>query len=126
MNQLLCIALGGAAGSVLRFLLSNGISQRIPFLFPLGTFSVNMLGCLGLGYFYGYLVDHPLVSLPVRVLISVGFFGGFTTFSTFSVESFYLLRDGNYLAAGANIFFSVVLGILFVILGFQMNGGPGK
>ena len=95
--QLIVIAIGGAVGSVLRFMLSNGLGVWLGRSFPFGTLSVNLLGCFLMGLMAEALVlQRVALSLEYRAAILVGVFGGFTTFSSFSLETFYLLEQGQF------------------------------
>lgn len=101
MLQILYVAIGSALGGVARFLLSKAIQQNLESLFPLGTFAVNMAGCLLIGIIYG-LTDRGLnINADVKLLLTVGFCGGFTTFSTFAHENYLLFHSGNILTVAA-------------------------
>lgn len=121
LANLLFIALGGGIGSVSRYLLSVGI-QRLAngFLFPFGTFSVNLLGCFLIGLLAGLAEYKGMFTPELRALLLVGFLGGFTTFSTFGYESVQLIRDGEFMLAGLNVVGQVILGLVGVWLGFVL------
>ena len=110
---------GGALGSILRYGASLAIAERWGGTFPWGTLAVNVAGSFGIGLFAGITAVEGLVLVPptVRVFVMVGIFGGFTTFSSFSLQTLNLVQDGEWLAAGGNIVFSVVLCLLAVWLG---------
>ncbi|HID49943.1 MAG TPA: fluoride efflux transporter CrcB [Chromatiales bacterium] len=112
MNQLLAIALGGAAGAVLRFVMSTGIHRLAGRDFPYGTLSVNVLGSLLMGFLYILLIERATVSSEWRAVLLIGFLGSFTTFSTFSMETLNLLENGEVLRAGVNVLLSVTLCLL--------------
>lgn len=120
MKSLLFIFLGGGTGSVLRYLLTIGISRSEGTNFPWGTFAVNVLGCVLIGVFYT-LTSRIHVSNEIRLMLTVGLCGGFTTFSTFSNESLQLLKSGFYPSFLAYAIGSVVMGILGVMLGAWMS-----
>ena len=117
MNNLLLIAIGGAVGSISRYGCQKWIYQIHPHPFPFGTFVVNVAGCLLIGLFFGLSEKGNLVSPEWRILLTAGFCGGFTTFSTFSFETLSLLKDGEYAYALLYVFLSVVVGLLAVWLG---------
>ena len=116
MKMLLCIAGGGAAGALLRYAAAGLVQRAASGTFPWGTLSVNLAGCLMLGALWA-MFEALSVSPNVRALLGVGLLGAFTTFSTFSVESLNLLRDREYLLAGANVLGSCVGGLLLVWIG---------
>lgn len=124
MMQLMVIALGGAVGSVLRYLLSNGIGQWLGRGFPFGTLSVNLLGSFLMGLMAEALIlQRVTLSMEYRVAILVGVFGGFTTFSSFSLETFYLLEQGQISKSGLNILANVLGCLLAVWLGMLTSRG---
>lgn len=86
-------------------------------MFPLGTFVVNVLGCLVIGYLMQLSESRGLLQGELRLFVFVGLLGGFTTFSSFGIETFQLIRDGEYIFATANAVGQVVLGLIFVWLG---------
>ncbi len=109
MAKLAAIAIGGAAGSVLRYGVSQGIHALVGRGFPWGTLVVNSLGSLLIGFLFVYLVERSAVSEVLRAALFIGLLGGFTTFSTFSLETLVLIEEASYLKAVINIFISVVL-----------------
>lgn len=122
MFKVFLVGLGGFIGSVLRYLVA-GLAQRAPMVsrLPNGTLTVNLLGCLLIGYLTGLAEARQLFSPEVRALVLIGFLGGFTTFSTFGFETFSLLRDGQMLTAGLNMGLHLVLGVGFVWVGFALS-----
>ena len=121
MNTLLLVAAGGALGSIARYLLSGvALHHTLEWRFPLGTFLVNVIGCLAVGVLGGLVVKHDLLSPETRLFLFTGVAGGFTTFSAFGLETFYLLRRGEALVAGGYVAASVVVGILVLWLGFLL------
>ena len=115
IRNLLLVALGGAVGSVLRYLLS-GINTS----FPWGTFAVNILGSLLIGLLVG-LVSKGVLSPEMKLLMVTGFCGVFTTFSTFVNESFGMMKDGDVLQMALYVGVSVVIGILAVWGGMALS-----
>lgn len=121
MIKILMAGLGGFAGSICRYGVST-LSQRLfndPF-FPYGTMTVNVMGCLLIGFLSGLAEARQVFSPEVRVLLLVGFLGGFTTFSTFGYEIFTAVRDGQFFSALANLLLHLVLGFGSVWLGFSL------
>ena len=116
MKMLLCIAVGGAGGALLRYGAGGVVQRATGGAFPWGTLSVNLAGCLMLGALWA-MFEALSVSPNVRALLGVGLLGAFTTFSTFSIESLNLLRDREYLLAGANVLGSCAGGLLLVWVG---------
>jgi|SRR5665213_309857 len=116
------VALGGALGSVGRFWLSGLIANRFGSTFPWGTIIVNVTGCLVIGFFNTATGTEGrwLVSPTARTFFMIGICGGYTTFSSFSLQTLNLVNDGEWLYATANILFSVVLCLLGVWLGFLL------
>jgi len=116
-KNILLVGLGGGVGSIARFLCQKYIYTWHPHPFPFGTLIVNVTGCFLIGLFYALAEKGNLLTPEWRILLTTGFCGGFTTFSTFALENVTLLRTGDlvyflwYTAA------SVVLGILATWLG---------
>ena len=117
IRELLAVGCGGAAGSIVRYLLSGGIMAGQTLLgFPAGTFTVNAAGSL----LIGILLETTNSAAAVWLLIA-GFCGGFTTFSTFSADAVRLLRAGDYGPATAYIALSVAVCIAFAALGMWIG-----
>ena len=119
MKNILLVALGGALGSSLRYLISKFIAGYWTTTFPMGTFAVNILGCLLIGLLTG-LVAEGILSQDLKFLLVTGFCGGFTTFSTFANESLSLMRPGEILTSALYIGLSVAAGILAVYAGMRL------
>ncbi len=118
MNQLISIALGGAFGAVIRFLMSSGLYQWLGRGFPYGTLAVNLVGSFLMGLLTEALIlERIAIAVEYRAAILVGFIGAFTTFSTFSLETIYLLEQGNLSKAGLNILISVLACLVAVWIG---------
>jgi len=111
------IALGGAIGTVGRYFISGLDYRWSNGVFPVSTLLINLLGSLAIGFFWG-LFERSAVSPDTRLFVMVGILGGFTTFSTFSLENFNLIRDGELKIALWNIGLSNVIGITLVFVGF--------
>ena len=120
MFKLVLIGIGGAAGAVLRYVVS-GLDYRFSYgVLPVSTLVINLSGSLVIGLLWGLFEVYP-VSSHARMFIFIGLLGGFTTFSTFGLESFNLLRDGERGIALANILVTNILGIAFVFIGFAAS-----
>ena len=117
MKSFLLVFLGGGFGSGLRFLLSKTMSNYDKII-PLGTFTVNMLGCLMIGLVLGCAQKEINISSNQTLLLASGFCGGFTTFSAFANENFNLIKSGELLNFSIYIISSLVVGVLFVSLGY--------
>lgn len=115
-TQLIFIALGGSLGCVLRFVVSTMIQNSAGASFPWGTFAVNIVGSFLIG-FLAEMFDAVIVPSQWRSFATIGFLGGFTTFSTFSFETLNLLREKEYLYAFGNILASNVVGLAAVVAG---------
>lgn len=121
MTRLLLVALGGAVGSVLRYLVAGWVQRAANGdVFPYGTLVVNVAGCLLIGLLAGVAETRAWFSPEMRLLLMVGLLGGFTTFSTFGYESFQLLRGSETMLVLANVGVSVVAGMLAVWLGYTL------
>ena len=122
LQAIALVGLGGAAGSIARYLLSSWTMQAADApKFPLGTFAVNLVGCLLAGVLAGLLERHAWLDEQARLLLMVGLLGGFTTFSAFGLETFQLLRRGEWLVAGGYVAGSVLLGLALVWLGYRLS-----
>ncbi|PYR66960.1 MAG: fluoride efflux transporter CrcB [Acidobacteria bacterium] len=106
------IAIGGAAGAIARYQLAAMVQARIPVGFPLGTFVVNITGCLVMGVVMTLLTERLVVHPNWRFLIPIGFIGAYTTFSTFELETFRAITEGSWVIGLGNIAASVVAGYL--------------
>ena len=116
MNLLWYVAIGSAVGGASRFALSSFIQQRAG-VFPVGTLIVNITGSLALGFLLRYALGSTSVSAETRALLTTGFCGGYTTFSTFSYETVKLIEDGDYRRAATYVIASIVLSIVATFLG---------
>ncbi len=117
MNTLFAIFIGGGLGSVSRFGISKFITSDFKEINPVGTLTANIISTLILGIILYISTEKFIMSPTIKALLIVGFCGGFSTFSTFSYETFELMRSGNYYFAAANILVSMFLGVgvLFIL-----------
>jgi fluoride exporter len=124
MYKLLLIALGGALGTLARYgthVLAKGAGERLAF--PVATLTVNLLGCFAIGYLQGALIERWPVREEYRLMLIVGFLGGFTTFSTFGWDTAQLLRDGQMMRGMVYAVASNVIGIALVFAGYGLSRG---
>lgn len=114
----IAISLGAIAGALCRYYLTVWFVQRFGTGFPYGTFFINVTGCFGMGFFTTLALDRVgAISPEVRLLVATGFLGAYTTFSTYGIETLYLLRDRAFLSAGLYWAGSAILGVISVYLG---------
>ena len=118
MKEFIYVGLGGATGSILRFVVSRWAERVFPFAgLPVGTLTVNIAGCLFLGFLAGLADSRDLIRVEVRLLLMVGLLGGFTTFSTFGYETLALARGSDKWLPLLYVGLSVTLGVLSAWLG---------
>ena len=118
--RLLLIALFGAIGTLARYSLQGVVQVRITSAFPYGTLLVNLSGCFLLGLIGQFTLNRLVISPEWRVAIAVGFFGGYTTFSSFGWETAKMLEDGEWLRATTYVAASVVVGLLLSVAGIRL------
>ena len=118
--KLIYIGIGGAIGSILRYTISGIAQKLVNPVFPFGTLMVNLLGSLAIGFLWDAF-ERTLVPPGVRAFTLIGLLGAFTTFSTYSLESFTLMRDGEYRLAIVNILASNILCLAMVFAGFFIS-----
>jgi CrcB protein len=122
MNQIIAVALGGAFGSVFRFLISTGVYQWMGRGFPYGTLTVNVIGSFLIGLMTeALLLQRVALSVEYRSAILIGLFGSLTTFSTFSLDTLYLIEQGQLSKASVNIILNVVICVLVVWIGLVVG-----
>ena len=117
MQQLLLVFLGGGLGSCSRYLIAKVVGEQFKTSFPLGTFTVNVLGCFLLGIILGIIERYKFPSF-FGLLFVTGFCGGFTTFSSFAFENLFQLKNSSYIASFAYTFMSIIWGFTATSLGF--------
>ena len=116
------VAAGGALGSIARYLVGAFIQGRVTTAFPVGTFAVNISGSLLLGFLMRLGLETTALGPEMRFFLTTGFCGGYTTFSTFSYETFRLFEDGEYGTAGLYVASSVFLALLACAVGMGVAG----
>jgi CrcB protein len=120
LRSLLIVGGGSFVGGALRYLVMKLVPATTAHPFPLGTFLVNILGCLVIGLLYALMERYRLLSPDLRLFLTVGFCGGFTTFSTFVNDSFTLFRGGLSLIGLAYIAASVIVGLVMLYAGYAL------
>ncbi|MGB9180108.1 MAG: fluoride efflux transporter CrcB [Pyrinomonadaceae bacterium] len=120
MGKLLLIGLAGLFGTLSRYWLSGVVARRYGETFPLGTLVVNLVGCFLAGLLFYLLQERYLVSQTTRTVILIGFLGGFTTFSSFGLQTFTLLQDGEFGFAALNVLASNLTGLFMVWAGYNL------
>ena len=118
--KIFLIALFGAIGTLARYGLQGVVQFRMGSVFPYGTLLINLSGCFLLGLIGQLTLNRMLVSADVRMAIAVGFFGGYTTFSSFGWETAKMLEDGEWLRATTYVGTSVFAGLLLSIVGIRL------
>lgn len=119
MKSILLVAFGGAMGSVLRYLTGLLVSSRYSGAFPWATFAVNISGCFAIGLLYAWSLQHEAFN-GMRLFLMVGLLGGFTTFSSFGLESFQLIDAGKYYTVGLYVIGSIFVGVMAVAAGYLL------
>ncbi|MDM7926538.1 MAG: fluoride efflux transporter CrcB [bacterium] len=117
IRRLAAIAAGGSLGALARFAFSRWTQARTGGLFPWGTLVINLTGCFGIGLLFGFF-ENIVVSPSVRAFLLIGFLGAFTTFSTYSIETINLLRDGEVRFAVFNVLLNNGLGLALTLVGW--------
>ncbi len=123
IQKLLWIFLGSGVGGVLRYTFGGLVHKVVSTAFPLGTLAVNVIGCLLIGFLTFAVRERFLIREEYSTAVLIGLLGGFTTFSTFGMETFGLLNDGQYARASLNIVLSVVGGLAAAWIGYRLAEG---
>ncbi len=120
LSQMVAVMVGGAVGAVLRFLVGLWAGKQWGVAFPYGTMLINVSGCLFLGFVGTLIAEKGVWGPHLRLILTVGFAGGYTTFSTFGFETFALLERGEVAMAGLNIAGNMFYGLVAVYLGIVL------
>lgn len=118
---LVLVGLGGFLGAIARYLVDGWIAERAGATFPFGTLVVNLSGAFVLGFLFALTVERGVLPAAIRPPVLVGFIGAYTTFSTLALESWRLIEDGSYVLGLANLFGSMALGVVVVVLGLLLG-----
>jgi CrcB protein len=121
LQRLIYIGLAGLIGTLARYAVSGFVARRVGETFPAGTIAVNVIGCFLAGLLFYLLQERFLVSDIVRTAVMIGFLGGFTTFSSYGLQTFTLMRDGEFAFASLNVIASNVLGLFTVWAGYAVG-----
>jgi len=120
MQKVLFIGLAGLVGTLGRYWLSGWIGRKFGETFPTGTVVVNLAGCFLVGFLYHSFEERQLVDPIIRSAVLIGLLGGFTTFSSYGIQTFTLLKDGEFAFALLNVFISNFCGLLLVWTGYTL------
>lgn len=121
LRTLLIVGAGSFTGGVLRYLVSKLLQNCGAHAFPVSTFGVNLLGCFAIGLFYGLFERNNLMNADIRLFLTVGLCGGFTTFSTFINESFQMVKDENFLFLFSYASLSFLGGLFMLYIGYTLT-----
>lgn len=119
MEKILFIGSGGFIGAVMRYWISGWVYEKWGTAYPYGTFVVNIAGAFLLGLIMSATEEHLVLPAHIKMAVTVGILGAFTTFSTFCYESMMLIQEGNVLRAFLNIAVSLLVGLVFVFVGIK-------
>jgi CrcB protein len=120
MQKVILIGFAGFIGTLCRYWLSGLVARHYGETFPWGTLVVNVVGCFFAGSLFYLTEERFLVSPTLRTVILVGLLGGFTTFSSFGLQTFTLLREGEFALAALNVALSNLLGFLMLWAGYSL------
>jgi fluoride exporter len=121
VQKIIYLALAGAAGTLVRYWFGGLVQRSIAADFPFGTASVNIIGCLLFGLLWALTENRLTISGQMRTIIFIGFFGGFTTFSSFAFETAQMLDESQWLWASANVVLQNVLGLVGMVAGLAIG-----
>jgi len=120
-QKFLFLGLAGALGTLARYWLSGFIQRLWATDFPLGTATINIIGCLLFGLLWSFMEDRLSISGQTRTFIFIGFFGAFTTFSSFAFETSQMLDESQWLWASVNVLLQNLIGIAGIIIGLAVG-----
>src|SRR5215475_9686277 len=120
MQTTIFVAIAGLIGTLFRYWLSGFVARQYGETFPWGTMAVNLVGCFAAGVIFYVMEERFLVSPTLRSVIMIGFLGGFTTFSSFGLQTFTLMRDGELGLATLNVAASNLVGLFMVWAGYVL------
>jgi CrcB protein len=121
MVKFINLIIGGAAGTIARYALDGFVCRICGISFPCGTLAVNLIGCFIIGFLVSVSENKFLLGPNARLLLMIGFCGGFTTFSTFMLETSNLIKDGQSIRAFMNVLISVVIGFVVFRIGVLLG-----
>ncbi|HKO41838.1 MAG TPA: fluoride efflux transporter CrcB [Pyrinomonadaceae bacterium] len=122
MQRVILIGVAGFAGTLIRYWLSGETAKRYGETFPYGTLIVNLIGCFLAGFLFYFMYERFLTSPTSRAIVFFGLLGGFTTFSSYGLQTFTLLRDGEVALALLNVAISNIVGLFFLWGGYKLAG----
>lgn len=120
MLKWLLIAVGGACGSLMRYSFQGWVQRLAGSAFPMGTLAVNVTACIAIGFLSGFFAGPQLIREEYRIGLTVGVLGGYSTFSTFGLETFHLANDREYALALLNMVVSCIAGFVAVWVGYRI------
>jgi len=120
MSKIILIGLAGFIATLSRYWMSDVVAKRYGETFPMGTLVVNLIGCFLVGLLFYLLQERYLVNQTVRTVVLIGFIGGFTTFSSFGLQTFTLLQDGEFGLAVLNLIASNFVGLFLIWAGYSL------
>ena len=120
IQTIIAVASGGAIGATARMLINGFVNARVPHTLPFGTLTVNLVGSLLIGILFAYFHLHAHLSAHLKTFLITGMLGALTTYSTFALESFFLLESGNYTHAFLNMALNLFGTIIMAGLGYML------
>lgn len=117
MQNIIAVFIGGGMGAMLRYLTGVCALRYLSVNLPVATFAVNILGCFILGFLYALFIDKPEINTSLKLALTAGFCGGLTTFSTFSLELFEMLKNAQFMQLSVYLLLSIILGLTAVWIG---------